>query len=173
MHIYKYNLNKSFIDEYNKKKEKGESVIVISNTPLISLCDKIQLKDLHNYTTNNKIRFYVTTTINSKTKRQYADNVVNKKQFTPLVSIANSIQYYKIEMPNWDNKSNIIKNYAIWDLYRNSLEWLTYILDVGLSEKNENYIKLKNLSEDSLNQLKVNLKNYLNYMKIIESKNEN
>jgi hypothetical protein len=135
------NLNKSFIDNYNRKKEKGESVIVISKTPLISLCDKIKLKDLqHKYKIINNFKFYVTTIINKKVKKVYTENVINKKKFTPLVSIANTIEYYDIEMPNWDDQSNIVKNYAIWDLYRNSLEWLTYILDIGISEKNEKYI---------------------------------
>lgn len=135
------NLNKSFIDEYNIKKEKGENVVVISNTPLISLCDKINLRDLQSkYNIMNNLKFYVTTTINKKVKKDYAENVINKKKFTPLVSIANTIEYYNIQMPNWDDKSNIIKNYAIWDLYRNSLEWLTYILDIGISEKNKKYI---------------------------------
>ncbi len=134
------NLDKSFIDNYDNLKNNGISVIVISDTPLVSLCDKIKLEDLHNFTINNKIRFYVTTTINTKIKKIYADNVVNGKKFTPLVSIANSIQYYEIEMPNWNDLSNNIDNYAIWDLYRNSMEWLTYILDVGISEKNDNYV---------------------------------
>ena len=88
----------------------------------------------------NSINFYVTTTINNVLKKQYAENIVHKKKFTPLVSIANSIEYFDIQMPNWDDQSNIIKNYAIWDLYRNSMEWLTYILDVGISEKDEMYI---------------------------------
>ena len=42
------NLNQSFIDNYNSIKNKGKTVVVISKTPLISLCDKINLKDLGN-----------------------------------------------------------------------------------------------------------------------------
>jgi hypothetical protein len=43
-------------------------------------------------------------------------------------------------MPNWDDLSNKIKNYSIWDLYRHSLEWLIYILDIGIIENKSYYI---------------------------------
>ena len=142
------NLDQGFIDNYNNKKDICEDICVISKTPLVSLCDKIRLEDLYsiicmNKSLNkclNKIKFYVTTTISDKIKREFSDNVINKKKFTPLVSIANTIKYYNIIMPNWENLSDKINNYAIWDLYRNSLEWLTYILDIGVHDKNEKYI---------------------------------
>ena len=84
--------------------------------------------------------FYVTTTIPMSKKEEFAINVIQKKLFTPLVSIANSISYHEIEMPNWNDLREVIPNYDIWDQYRNSLEWLIYIHDVWKVNKNAQYL---------------------------------
>jgi hypothetical protein len=42
------NLEDSFIHNYNMMKEKGENIVVFSRTPLISICDKINVNDLRN-----------------------------------------------------------------------------------------------------------------------------
>lgn len=102
----------------------------------------IDIVNLHECNTINKItyNFYVTTIICNSLKKQYSNNVINNKKFTPLVSISNSIEYSNIEMPNWDDFSEKINNFKIWDLYRNSLEWLTYIFDIGIQENNNSYM---------------------------------